>query len=217
MELNNELIKYPRTYHLPFSEGAASDDKIMTPAQYQNLSQCNKFIVTEKMDGGNVTMTNKHFFARSLSSGTHLWDTPAKRLHAEIAHEIPAGWRISGESLFAQRSVGYDNLKSFFLVFGIWDGDNNLLSWDETTMWAELLNLHMVPVLYRGNDFKEALNMWKNNFYSETSEGFVIRNSEGFAYDDFRINCGKYVRANHVRTSSGWRNRDDFSKNTLIA
>lgn len=41
--------KYPRTFHLPFSEGVQSDDKIM-----KDLSSLEgkEVIVTYKMDGG---------------------------------------------------------------------------------------------------------------------------------------------------------------------
>lgn len=215
--MSNEQIKYPRTPHLTFSEGATSDDKMVSNEDYKRLKESpGAFLVTEKMDGGNITMTNKHFFARSLDSGVHSWDTPIKRLHSEIAHNIPEGYRINGESLFAKRSIGYKNLKSYFLVFSIVDENNRFLSWEETLEWVELLDLNTVPVLYRGDSFKNALNAWKDHgLNAAVSEGFVLRNAESFSYDNFSSNVVKYVRANHVRTANSWRGRDDFEKNTL--
>lgn len=216
MENSNELVKYPRTPHLPFSAGVTSDDKIVDPKIYSVLQDNPEFIVTEKMDGGNLTMTNKHFFARSLDSGVSPWDTAVKRIHSEVAYNIPPGYRINGESLFARRSMGYDNLQSFFLVFGVVNEDNVFLSWEETEEWATLLGLTTVPTLYRGSSFKEALSAWKGSGKTpEDSEGFVLRNSGSFAYSEFGRNVVKYVRANHVQTAANWRNRDDFDLNSL--
>ena len=50
------LVKYPRTWHLPWSEGKTKDDR--------TLSDCKQFegrevVVTEKMDG--ETLQSIHF------------------------------------------------------------------------------------------------------------------------------------------------------------
>lgn len=47
--------KYPRTAHLPFSPGATNDDRIMSAADFERLLAMPEFVVTEKMDGGNLT------------------------------------------------------------------------------------------------------------------------------------------------------------------
>lgn len=211
--MNNELVKYPRTPHLPTSPGMTSDDKRISLDGMQNLNRCSDLIVTEKMDGGNLTFTRDYFFARSLDSGTHLWDTRAKALWSEVRYDIPAGWRISGESLLARRSVGYENLPGPFLVFGIWNEKNELISWDETEEWTKMLHLPLVPVIYRGPSLDEACKAWFELHDSNSSEGFVIRNAGGFTYDEFRMNVAKYVRADHVQTDAGWRGRDDFEIN----
>lgn len=211
--MSNELVKYPRTMHLPSSPGATSDDKYASPEAIRNLSSGIELIVTEKMDGGNLTMTRNAFFARSLDSGTHSWDTKAKALWANIRWEIPEGWRISGESLHARRSVGYNNLPDIYLVFGIWDESNTLLDWDRTAEYTELLGLSMVPVLYRGTDYARALNVWSEVKDAENSEGFVVRKADRIPYERFPLDVAKYVRANHVTTSAGWRGRDDWAVN----
>jgi ATP-dependent RNA circularization protein (DNA/RNA ligase family) len=216
MSESNNVYKYPRTFHLPQSETISSDDKKAGPDTLAYLGSGIELIVTEKMDGGNVTMMRDFFYSRSLDSGTHSWDTPAKAIHARIAHEIPEKWRISGESLYARRSVSYDNLPGPFVVFGIWDETNTLLSWDEMVEWAELFELPVVPILYRGNDFKEAVNAWGKVLNSDVSEGYVVRDSGRIAYDDFNIKVAKYVRFNHVRTDAKWRGRDDFDLNTFV-
>lgn len=209
----NESVKYPRTPHLPFSPGATSDDKYASTEAIAHLSSGIELISTEKLDGGNYSMSRSGSYSRSLDSGTHAWDTKAKALWANIRWDIPEGWRISGESLQARRSVGYDNLPDVYLVFGIWDETNTLLDWDSTVEFSELLGLTTVPLLYRGNDYSKAVTAWKSVKDESVSEGFVVRSAGRIPYDEFNMNVAKWVRANHVTTDAGWRGRDDFAEN----
>ncbi|WP_306418418.1 RNA ligase family protein [Ruegeria sp. Alg231-54] len=48
------LKKYGRTFHLPQSPGATSDDKIMSSVD--ELSSADEVVFTEKMDGENTTI-----------------------------------------------------------------------------------------------------------------------------------------------------------------
>ena len=213
--VNSTLYKYPRTPHLPESLGMTDDDKMASKETLAYLQSGIDLVVTEKMDGGNLTFYRDAFHGRSLDSGTHAWDTRAKQLHAKIAHEIPEGYRISGESMLARRSVSYEGLPGVFIVFGIWDETNTLVSWDETEAYADMLGFPTVPVLYRGTDFKEARKAWGATLNDEISEGFVLRDAGRIEYDAFNQKIAKFVRANHVRTASNWRNRDDFALNTF--
>lgn len=206
-------IKYPRTPHLPTSLGSTSDDKHATKEALAHLGSGIELVCTEKLDGGNLTMSRDHFHARSLDSGTQPWDVPAKALWAAVRHDIPEGWRVSGESMYARRSVAYDSLDGVFIVFGIWNQHNRLLSWVQMEEWCELLGLPHVPLLYRGTDFAAAQSAWGKLKDDTVSEGFVVRNAGEFAYEDFGFNVAKWVRANHVRTSADWRHRDDFVVN----
>ncbi|MEV7227628.1 RNA ligase family protein [Polymorphospora sp. NPDC051019] len=205
--------KYPRTHHLPGSPGATADDR-----RLPDLSGLTgELVVTEKMDGGNVTFTREAMYARSVDSGTHVWDRPAKAVWARVAHDVPAGWRISGESMWARRSVGYDDLPGVFLVFGVWDADDTLLGWDDTEQWAALLGLPLVPVLHRGADLAAALGAWAGCRDATTSEGFVVRPAGPVPASEFAHRVGKWVRAGHVRTTAAWRHRDDFATNGFRA
>lgn len=210
-----ELTKYPRTPHLPGSPGSTSDDKHISREGLALLSSGIDLVVTEKLDGGNYTMTRDHAFARSLDGTSHLWDNPAKALWASIRHDIPAGWRVSGESLYARRSVAYTDLPGWFVVFGVWNDLDELISWGETAEWAELLGLPLAPVLYRGADFSAASAAWADQRDSATSEGFVMRDSRSFHGRDFATRVAKWVRADHVQTSASWRQRDDFDLNEM--
>lgn len=60
--------KYPRTPHLPWSEGATSDDVF--------LNNCSHFegkevVVTEKLDGECTSMYHDKIHARSIDSRNH--------------------------------------------------------------------------------------------------------------------------------------------------
>ena len=208
-------MKYPRTPHLPGSPGMTADDKRISSTGLAKLKSGIELICTEKMDGGNLTMTRNSFYSRSLTSGTQHWDTLAKQMWASLRYDIPKEWRISGESMYARRSVPYENLPGPYIVFGIWNENNDLLSWDETVTWCELLGLPHVPVLYRGKSFDAAIKAWGAKLNPDTSEGYVVRDAGSFNYADFKNHVGKYVRADHVRTRADWRHRDDYLTNTF--
>ena len=211
-----EEIKYPRTPHLPGSSGKTDDDLSMRQMSFVHLSRLGDYVVTEKMDGGNLTMTRDHFFARSLDSGTHHWDTFARRIWAELRWNIPVGWRVVGESLFARRSVAYDGLSSYFQVFAIFDENNVIIDWDRTECYAALWGFTLVPVLYRGPDFKRARAVWSEVCEAFTSEGYVIRYAGDIQNGpELYSKRGKWVRPNHVNTPDNWRHRTDYEKNGL--
>ncbi|RZU49953.1 RNA ligase [Krasilnikovia cinnamomea] len=202
-------MKYPRTFHLPDSPGATTDDRIQDDLSWLD----GELVVTEKLDGGNLTFTRDAMYARSLDSGTHPWDRPAKALWAMTSHRIPDHWRVCGESMWARRSIAYTDLPGVFIVFGIWDETDTLLGWDDTVDWARRLELPVVPVLYRGGSLREARAAWAGLRDPETSEGFVVRSAGRIPAAEFDLRVLKWVRANHVRTEASWRHRDDFAVN----
>lgn len=196
-------IKYPRTYHLPWSNGKSSDDKTMNSTeQFVN----NNVVVTIKMDGENTTMYNDHIHARSISSGGAPWRSRAKQIWSTICSDIPEGWRICCENLQAKHSIMYDNLTSYVAVFSIWNEKNICLSWNDTVEWCNLLGLHTVPVIYSGVwSEKEIKNI---SLDEDKQEGYVVRISDSFRYKDFSKFCGKFVRNNHITSSDHWTSEE---------
>jgi hypothetical protein len=195
--------KYPRTFHLPWSPGATSDDKILTTTAH---FEGKRVVVTEKMDGENCTIGQTYTHARSTDSRHHPSRAWVKNLQAQIGHEIPEGWRLCGENLFAKHSIGYENLPSYFLLFSVWDDQNVCLSWADTEEYARLLRLHMVPVLYEGPwDENKITKLWdgRSRFGGE-GEGYVVRVAGSFRYGDFAKAVAKFVRPSHVQTDSHW-------------
>ncbi len=201
---------------MPASSGRDPDDYGLTKWGYTTLSTgYEDYVVTEKMDGGNLTMTRDHMFARSLDSGTHPWDTFAKGIWAQNRFNIPVGWRVSGESLYARRSVPYDSLEAYYLVFGMWDENDMFIDWDRVQSYAQAWGFKTVPELYRGPSFKDATKAWDEQRDARTSEGYVIRDAGDFHISTCNHHMGKWVRRNHVQTSDDWRHRDDFELNGL--
>jgi hypothetical protein len=118
-----DKYKYPRTYHLPFSPGKSSDDKVLYDLSY---FEGKEVVVTEKMDGENTSIYPDGFcHARSIDSKGHPARSWVRQLASYIGPQMKEitskhNWRITGENLFAEHSIHYDNLKSYFYVFGVW-------------------------------------------------------------------------------------------------
>lgn len=202
LHLFTNRVKHPRTHHLPWSPGISSDDRVMT-----SLSgfEGQEVVVTIKMDGEQTSMYRDGFHARSIDTAPHpsrdwLWG-----IHRRIGHEIPPGWRICGENLFAKHSIHYQNLPAHFMVFSIWNEKNECLSWDETVTWCRLLDLVHVPVLLWGPWNEKAIRTLTCNTYnSDICEGHVVRVARSFAYKEFKDVVGKFVRKDHVQTHGHW-------------
>ena len=172
-------------------------------------------VVTEKMDGENTTIYNDYYHARSLDSKHRDYHSYLlSNILPRIQYDIPQGWRICGEYLYAKHSIGYDNLEDYFLVFSIWDEDNNCLDWKTMEEFCELLGLKMVPKLYVGEYNENFIKEIAYNVVQRGGEGIVVRNIESFPYNDFSANIAKYVRANHVQTEKHW-SLAEITKNQL--
>ena len=160
--------------------------------------------LTEKLDGENTSLYTDYIHARSLDSRHHPSRAWVKALQASIAADIPRGWRICGENLYAQHSIAYKSLASYFYLFSIWNQDNYCLSWSETQEWSEILGLHLPKVMYQGLWDRTKIKQISMDLDLDRCEGFVVRNMESFHYDNFAENVAKWVRPCHVQTDQHW-------------
>jgi hypothetical protein len=190
-------VKYPRTWHLPWSPGATSDDRVL-----ENTSHFwnREVVVTTKMDGECTTMYPDFLHARSIDSRNHPSRNWVKNLHGSIGYLIPSGWRICGENLFAKHSIKYDSLPSYFMAFSIWNDANVCWSWDATVEWCKLIGIEHVPVIWRGTF--DAVKIME--CYQPGQEGYVVRVADEFRFSEFRKSVAKYVRESHVQTHGHW-------------
>lgn len=203
LALFTDHVKYPRTFHLPWSPGVTSDDRVIT--DLSRLQQADSVVVTAKMDGENSTLYNNYLHARSIEYNPHPSRSWVKALHAKIAHNIPVGWRVCGENLYAKHSIKYEYLTDYFQVFSIWDEHNYCLSWDDTVEWCKLLELTPVPLLYIGKwDEAKIRGLYQPTYNRDPCEGYVVRAADKFHYREFRQCVAKWVRAEHVQSHGHW-------------
>ena len=201
-------MKYNRTYHFPNSPGATNDDRIASSVK--RLIGV-PIIGTEKLDGENCSETKPGVYARSHAAFTiSPWSRAVRELHARIGHQIPDGVHMFGENMEGIHSIEYNLLTSYFYLFGVRDGVN-WLSWTEVEEYAFLFDLPTVPVLFKGvvNNEKE-LNELVEKLAKEPSalggerEGIVFRTEAGFTDPEFSECVLKWVRPNHVTTTTHW-------------
>lgn len=214
LQLFTNLVKYPRTYHCPWSENMSEDDRMIESLRD---FEGQRVIVTEKLDGENTTMYRGYIHARSLDSRNHPSRNWVKNFHSSIAHEIPEGYRVCAENLYAKHSIEYKNLKSYVYGFSVWNDKNLCLSWDETFEWLNLLGIIPVPVLYDGIFDEDKIRYIGSTLDSQRSEGYVIRIADVIKYGDFRKKVCKYVRKNHIQTVQHWMHGQAIEKNLLCS
>lgn len=199
-------VKYPRTFHLPWTESKTKDDKV-----HKSLDQFNgiEIVVTEKMDGENTNIYPDYYHARSVDAVSHWTQSWARNLQAKIGYDLPKGHRICGENVYAQHSIGYSDLESYFYMFSMWDDKNVSLDWDTVELWSKLLEIPTVPVIYRGNydDFDHSKHYadYVKSVGREV-EGYVMRVASDYHYSEFPKFTGKFVRKDHVaNTVHHWK------------
>lgn len=202
LNLYSNRIKYPRTFHLPWSESKTDDDRTL-----QNVDHFKgkNVVMTLKMDGEQTTIYDDAYcHARSVDGESHWTQSYVRNIASKVGYNIPTGWRINGENLFAKHSIAYDDLEDFFLLFSVWNEKNESLSWSEVEEWANLLDLKTVEPIYKGIfDEKKIKETWEK--YQKTHEGYVLRVEEKFHYSQFKTSMAKFVRKNHVQTSNHWK------------
>lgn len=208
-----ENTKYFRSYHFPFSPGTTSDDRISKDYSFLENTEV---VITEKLDGENNCITKGGVYARSHSTyTTSKWSKVVRDIHARIGHQLDDETFIFGEGMGAIHSLEYQELDSYYYVFGIRVG-NEWLKWDDVCSYADILELPTVPVMERGefSDIKTEVEkiVQQPSTYKgvdtiskrEQMEGVVVRRVNGFPQEESHLNLLKWVRAGHVNTGEHW-------------
>lgn len=202
-------IRYPRTYHVPFSPGVTKGDRIIDPVTFAAVFSGKRVISSLKLDGESASVYPDGFFhARSPEGAPHPSQSRIRAWAAAHAYEIPPGWRLSLENLQAVHSIAYNALPAHFVLLSVWDERNVCLPYDVTLEWAQLLGVPMPPVLYDGPfDEKTLRGLWRErDDQGDPMEGWVMRTADPFEYKDFKYHVNKWVRAGHVAAGSHhWR------------
>lgn len=207
--------KYPRTYHLPWSPGTTSDDKKLSGDWFENYKG-KEIVITEKLDGENISINRYDCFARSHGSPTrspwsrNIWERDG--VYSKVFDKLGENEWLFGENLYGEHSIHYDRLPNYYFLFAVRDDDKYIwYSWDDVELMSSVVDVPTVPVLWRGVvDSEKYLRALVDKFVNEpskfgdTREGVVIRVASEFPVDDFSKNVCKWVRPNHVQTDEHW-------------
>lgn len=184
------------------SPGKSSDDKVIVN---MDAFHGHRVILTEKYDGECTTMYNGYIHARSLDGRHHPSRDWVKNLHSTVQHDIPEGFRVVGENVYARHSIAYDNLSTYFYAFQVWDG-KVCLNWDDTLIYLQVLGLEPVNVLYDGVYNEGIIQRIISTLDTSKVEGVVMRRADQFMYNQYSTFVCKWVRPNHVQTRIHWMN-----------
>jgi len=211
---STNIIKYPKTFNLPYSMGTTNDAKKLKDDKHFIGKEV---VITEKLDGENTSATCDRLWARSVDSKDHPSRNWIQQFWNQLKYDIPSDMRICGENVYAKHSLTYDKLTTYFYVFSIWKG-KECLSWDDTVEWCALLGLEHVPVVYRGIYDKQFIidNHNINSTFGPEREGLVIRFPHSFHYDDFSKSLTKIVRKSHVQTDKHWMSQAVVPNKLLV-
>lgn len=208
-------MKYPRTYHLPWSPGTTKDDKKVETIDHMYGTNV---VITEKLDGECTSMYCDRIHARSEDSKHHDSRGWVKGFWGEIQHRIPEGIQIVGENLYARHSIYYHRLETYFYGFAAIKDEKHVMDWRETLNLFDSVGIEPVPVLCFGplSQVFTQRRLMKPEFtptLGDEMEGYVIRSLREFPVADFDKHVYKYVREDHVKTDTHWTKK--WSKNDL--
>lgn len=210
MRLENYLTesnnpKYPRTFHLPWSETIHADDKQIKDVSFL-LNR--DLTITTKMDGSNVGISFHSLSTRSGEATDHPSYGLLKQRYNTIKYDIPEDMVFYGEWLYAKHSIEYDNLDDYLMVFAVLNG-NTWMSYKDVVDYSSMLGLSTVPLLVSGYsagseaELQEYTTNLARKVIAQGQEGIVLRYSGSFT--DFSKSTAKYVRKNHVQTDTHWK------------
>lgn len=197
------MNKFPRTPHLKGSKGTP-DDIFKDNCSYKGL-----MIATEKMDGVNLTITNKNWYLRSGNNKNQDWTYPINNFFYFIKDKISDDCSLLGESLYWTKSIYYDNLEKDYYLFGI-NKNDKILDWKKTKQIAKELDIPIVKEVSKIGYFNEVVKEAKEELKKNPNmEGFVVRPIESFNFSDYGEVVRKFVREDFIGT------RESKGKNNI--
>ncbi len=208
--------KYPRTFHLPWSPGISSDDKVVDSIdQFRGKY----VVVTEKLDGENTSLYRDGFHARSINqNGLHWSQVSVQEFHSFNRDLIPEDVCLVVENMTATHSIPYNNLSNFLYgiaVIAETEKGRFVTSCAENSYWFGKLGLPMPRRLYNGVFNESVLRDIEKDLDFTKCEGYVIRRGDGFFESQFSECVAKYVRPKHVQTDEHWKYRKEKIRNRL--
>lgn len=187
--------KYPKTYHLEWSNYKKGDKFVANTNDFMNK----RVIVTEKMEGINVTLNAQGIMYKSLFTVNHPSKDWIVNYWSILQPNIPHNINICGENCFAKTIIHYTSLPSYFMAFGVWS-DSICMSWDESVQLLKQLRVSHVKVLYDGIYDEDVLFKLCNKVKS----GYVVRVADQFNGSEYSRNVAKFMHPQEKLTISEW-------------
>ena len=180
---------------IPFDKKQRANKRYATEKDIEELLSC-EIVIDEKFDGSIVSFTREGtdivaYGRRNeiMRNGILTNRNKAYILlddwywkHEENLKQIPCGYTIFGEWLYAKHTIFYDKLPDYWMCFDIFNGKEFMyfLS-DEYWDISEKINLWMLPRLEIGmfsiNGLKRVAQK-KESVYGSRMEGYVAKNYE---------------------------------------
>lgn len=212
LNIQNDLIKFPRTRHLVNLGAASSDDLLVTDTS----NFLNKPIyIEEKIDGsnigisldeeGNIQVQNRsHFINSSYHEQFKYLDkwiyTHEDELRTFLDNNI-----LYGEWVYMTHAIKYDALPDWFIAYDLYDKNKKkFVSRDVLEKTLENTNINIIKLLCH-NTFKNTQEIVKyvgkqSNYSNNTqNEGVYIRTCEnGYLLDRCKIVRGNFECGNKL-------------------
>lgn len=220
-DIEQFIVKYPRTRHLVNLGGASRDDLIMS-ASDSKIFYGTHVIIEEKIDGANMGISiNKDYQiqvqnrSHYITPKTHAQFKPLAKWLTDHTGELftilePGRHILYGEWVHAKHAIGYDQLPDWFIAYDIYDKKTKkFFSRQKLEEALENTTVPIIPKIFEGiiKDEKQLLT-WMNKksyFYDGPAEGIIVRICD----DSWLLHKGKVVRSNFLCGNDHW------SKGTL--
>ena len=201
MELEDIIIKYPRTPHIQGSR-LQSGDEDLSQRPFSEIAG-KHVVLEEKIDGANSAISFTDGGELRLQSRGHFLTGGYRERHYDLMKQWGAvhkdrlydvlGQRyiMYGEWMYAKHSIYYDSLPHYFMEFDVLDRETGIFL--DTPSRHELLKdvqISHVPVLANGvfNNMDEILKYLGNsNYITETHLENLREDAERLGLDADRV------------------------------
>jgi len=227
--VSTEFHKFPSTPHLAWlGRSPVRDDKVLSPPEAADFLR-DEIVVEEKIDGANLGISvNEAGELQFQNRGNLLTGSLTgqwKPIRGWMASHL-SGFRrhlrpdliLFGEWCQTRHSIQYDLLPDWFLVFDIYDRDEDRFwSAECRDSLASDLRLATVPRLFAGHTDLSALRSLVQSTTSSYGdgplEGIVIRREEG----DWLAARAKLVHPQFTKGISDHWSRGRIFQNRLVS
>jgi ATP-dependent RNA circularization protein (DNA/RNA ligase family) len=214
------FFRFPSTAHLAwFGSEPPRADKVLSDQEVRSFLDA-PVCVEEKLDGANIGLSITSEGTIAVQNRGAYLDAPYRgqfsRLSgwlvergAVLQDELKTNQVVFGEWMTAQHSIYYNALPDWFLLFDIYDKDEEKFwSVDRRNEWAKRTGIFTVPEIQYGytnlSSLKKIVSDRQSEFGACPIEGVVVRRDEGL----WCASRAKLVAPNFIQAiETHWRSK----------